>query len=428
MSRSGRLGKLPAIAAACALFAACRNDVREEAPRTQPTAAAAVPIVLDSSTAARTTPTSGDATRGKELVKKFECSRCHDGTGVDAAPLEQHCLHCHQDILAGKFKASPAKLEKWRKNVTWVRDIPSLHATGSRFRAAWIERFLLEPHDLRPALAQSMPRLNINPTEARDIASYLTAGATPAAAPSLESGDLAIGRELFENKGCGSCHRFSGVGALATVPRAGGPVEQQRASSLAPDLRHARARFRADQIVRWILDPKSVKPDTLMTASPVDAREAREIANFVLNAPLTAPELKAVPARLPVLTRKVGFDEVYERVLARTCRHCHSNPDVSFGDGGPGNTGGFGFKPRGLNLAAYSGVAAGLMDDKGERASVFAKLSDGTPRLVAALLARQGEEAGKPNPEVRGMPLGLPSLPAEDVQLVETWVAQGRPK
>ncbi len=29
------------------------------------------------------------------------------------------------------------------------------------------------------------------------------------------------------------------------------------------------------------------------------------------------------------------------------------------------------------------------------------------------------------NPAVRGMPLGLPSLSPEDLQLVESWIAQG---
>jgi hypothetical protein len=69
-----------------------------------------------------------------------------------------------------------------------------------------------------------------------------------------------------------------------------------------------------------------------------------------------------------------------------------------------------------------------LLDDRGERRSVFETLDDGTPRLVAALLARAAEEAGQPDPRVRGMPLGLPALPPEDIQLVETWIAQGRPR
>ncbi|HEY6556527.1 MAG TPA: c-type cytochrome [Polyangiaceae bacterium] len=420
--------KLVAVVLSCWLLGACRNESRERAPSEGPATSERARLTPPPAPLPVAVQVAGNAAHGKELMRKYECNRCHDGTGVPPAPLEQHCVHCHQDILAGKFKASASKLAKWQKNVTSVRDIPSLAATGSRFRADWIERFLLDPHDLRPALAQSMPRLKISASDARDIAAYLTATGDSAAPSVQPSGDVTQGRELFETKGCGTCHRFSGVGELATVPRADGPVDQQRAVSLAPDLRYARERFRTDRIVRWILAPQSLKPDTLMTPSPVSEREAAEIAHFILTAPLAAPVPKPVPARLPPLPRKVAFEEVNERVLMKTCRHCHGNPDVALGDGGPGNTGGFGFAPRRLNLSSYSGVAAGLLDEQQQRASVFAKTSDGTPRLVAALLARHAEEAGKPNPEVRGMPLGLPALPAEDIQLVETWIAQGRPK
>ena len=58
----------------------------------------------------------------------------------------------------------------------------------------------------------------------------------------------------------------------------------------------------------------------------------------------------------------------------------------------------------------------------------FEKAGDGTPRLVRALLARRDEEAGHPDALVRGMPLGYPSLSPEEIQLVESWVAQGRPR
>src|SRR5688572_8081552 len=50
---------------------------------------------------------AGNAERGRSLVERFECNRCHDGTGLAAMPLEKHCVNCHQDIMSGKFKAAP---------------------------------------------------------------------------------------------------------------------------------------------------------------------------------------------------------------------------------------------------------------------------------------------------------------------------------
>ena len=48
-------------------------------------------------------------------------------------------------------------------------------------------------------------------------------------------------------------------------------------------------------------------------------------------------------------------------------------------------------------------------------------------RRVAALLARHDELRSAPRDQVRGMPLGLPPLSAEDIRLVESWVAPGKP-
>ena len=75
-----------------------------------------------------------------------------------------------------------------------------------------------------------------------------------------------------------------------------------------------------------------------------------------------------------------------------------------------------------------AGIAAGFLDEKGERTSVFTKDSGGIPRLVLAMLARHDEENGGETGPVRGMPLGYDPLPLEDIQLVDSRIAQGRPR
>ncbi len=159
----------------------------------------------------------------------------------------------------------------------------------------------------------------------------------------------------------------------------------------------------------------------------VGPREAAALAAFIADTPLAPGPKPDVPARLPVLERAVTYAEVSTKVFRDTCWHCHAVPDFARGDGGPGNSGGFGFKPRGLELSSYTGISEGSFDDAGERRSIFAKLPDGTPRVVAHLMARHSEVAGSVG-AVRGMPLGLPPLTLEQIQLVESWVAQGRPQ
>jgi hypothetical protein len=165
-----------------------------------------------------------------------------------------------------------------------------------------------------------------------------------------------------------------------------------------------------------------------MPALGLSADDASALAAFIVTTPLAARPSPDVPVRLPVVARAVKWDEMEARVFRDTCWHCHSEPDFARGDGGPGNSGGFGFAGRGLDVSSYASISAGSLDDTGERRSVFAPLPDGTPRLIAHLLARHVEVAGGSVPGVRGMPLGLPPVPLETIQLVDTWIANGRPR
>lgn len=369
---------------------------------------------------------AGDAARGKQLVAQFECNRCHDGTGLAQPKLDRDCVGCHEQIATDKFQAAPAKLAKWKPHVAPYRDVPSLNALG-RLRPAWVLAYLLEPHDLRPSLAQTMPRLALSREQARDIVTYLTSGegavAITAAAPSASPAQVAHGRELMTQRACSTCHEMTGADLAA--PKKVEPAP--RTLGLAPDLRFVRERSEPAAIAQWLLDPTKVKHDAAMPNLSLSAEDARDLAAFLSFAELRAAPSLEPPARLPLLSRRVGFDEVNEKVFAVTCRHCHTNPDSAGGDGGPGNTGGFGFKPRKIDFSSYQGIQSGALDESGERVSLFAKTPEGLPRLVAALVARQREEAGRVTAGVRGMPLGLPSLTPEQVQLVESWVDQGRP-
>lgn len=420
-----------ALVLAVALTACPKKSVSEAPPDAGRADASAAAPTLSPPTLTST----GDAAHGKELVLTYECNRCHDGTGHPAAAQGKHCVHCHKDIMEDRFKASAASIARWKPRVKELADAPSLEATGKRLSRRWVEQYLLQPSDLRPHLQQFMPRLAITAADARDIAAYLApeaeplAGADLANAPEIHGADLGKGRQLLETKGCGSCHVMTGVVAVqSSNPPAMNPRDFERAFKLAPDLRIARERMTAARLITWLRDPKAVKPDSAMPKIALTESELKDLAGYILTAELATPARKPKFERLPVLSRKVLFKEVDEKVFHRTCWHCHSEPDYAIGDGGPGNSGGLGFKPRGLNLSAYAGIAAGFVDDKNERQSVFARDNENVPRLVRALVSRHDEVGGAATAEVRGMPLGYDPLSAEDIQLVETWIAQGRPR
>ena len=184
----------------------------------------------------------GDFERGHALIAEFECNRCHDDAGLAAAPIEKHCVHCHQEIMAGTYDAPKATLAKWQKIIVDLRDAPSLGETSARLRRGWIEKFLLDPRDLRPHLSATMPRLAITQQQARDIATYFASeDEAPVALGAL---DEARGKVLFAAKGCATCHALGGAPAATAMPIPVPVANLARAMALAPDLRHTRDRFR----------------------------------------------------------------------------------------------------------------------------------------------------------------------------------------
>ncbi len=394
------------------------------------------PDVVDAGTHATLTPAvpAGNGAHGKELVLSFQCNRCHDGTGHPAADSGKHCVHCHEDIIEGRFKAPEASMTRWIPRVKDIQYAPSLTAMDKRVTRAFIEDYLLQPSPhFRPGLVQSMPRLALTVADARDIAAYLHPEADApkvAAQPGDKVADLDLGRKVLDGKGCGSCHTMTGTAALVVspIPVTLAQKDFAKAKALAPDLRFTRDRTTAASVSTWLKSPKAMKSDSVMPDIPLTDAEIAAATAYIMKADVAALQPKLVPARLPVLTRKVTYEEVDKKVFHRTCWHCHSEPDYAIGDGGPGNSGGLGFKPRGLNLVSYEGMTAGMVDDKGERSSVFAKEKDETPVMVRALINRYAEEAGGPTGEHRGMPLGYPALSLEEIQLVESWIAQGRPR
>ena len=376
--------------------------------------------------------------RANKLVDKFQCNRCHDTPGAEPAVRDKHCFRCHQQIHAGTFALdqgtlSKDTLETWRGHIQSLRDAPSLLA-ATRLRRDWVKQFLLHPHDVRPGSIAQMPRLAITEAEADQLATMLVPTETLAKLE-IKPVEVVHGEQLFKQFACGRCHRFTGASvddparhAAAQLTdqmrRVGSEVEQQAiAWTLAPDLRFARERMQPGLLAEWIQRPGGAMP----SVAGVGPREAEALAAYIATTPLAAVAKPEVPSRLPVLERAVTYAEVSAKVFRDTCWHCHAVPDFARGDGGPGNSGGFGFAPRGLDLSSYTGIAEGSFDDTGERRSIFAKLPDGTPRIVAHLVARHAEGSGASG-ELRGMPLGLPPLSLEQIQLVESWVVQGRPQ
>ena len=361
----------------------------------------------------------GDATRGRALLTEHECNRCHEGVSAASPPQDRQCVGCHRAIAGGVFEGASAEtIARWNETLHSLPAAPHL-ANAVRLRRAWVAEFLQAPTDQRPGLEATMPRFDLDEEQAWDIAAAL--GTDPSEA-SPRTGDTAP--RTLEEHGCRVCHRTGG-GAIADGSSGEGAAELV---ALAPDLALSADRMSRAMIERWLSDPRSVSEHAAMPAQNLSPDEVRAIADALFQ--LDEPPRASIPARLPVLEREVTFEEIDGRIFRRVCWHCHSDPDFARGDGGPGNSGGFGFIGRRIDLSSYPAIRSGGLDDTGERASLFREVeleSETMPLIVAVLRARQYEEAGRRLDALpRGMPMGFPSIPPEDIQLLETWIAQGR--
>ena len=96
-------------------------------------------------------------------------------------------------------------------------------------------------------------------------------GSASSSAALVTGGDPDRGVRVIRDKGCGSCHR------IGDVPGATGQV--------GPSLRDLTARAyiagkltnTPDNAVRWIMDPQSISPGTVMPDLGVTEAEARDI-------------------------------------------------------------------------------------------------------------------------------------------------------
>ncbi len=382
-----------------------------------------------------------------EVIAKFECQRCHLIEGIAEPAPDKQCAGCHQqlstaasrpgEVEAGHERYGPAFDRFIARTARCYVDVPPLWKVG-RFRASWLRAYLADPHDLRPHLAESMPRLPLSSKDIEVLVKGFGAVEDRPARP-VANERLAKGRALFEQKGCAACHLF-GANRFAAQPKELlGFTRPARANfARAPDLRFVRERLNREVVIKQLRDPASVNPKTSMPSLGLSAPEAELLADFLLFGELGAAPEQEKPVEVTP-PKSVRYEDVEARVFKRTCWHCHSNPDFADGDGGPGNTGGFGFKGGGLSFATYEEVMNGSVGPDGRYRSIFRLGITGKPVLLEVLERRVHEnrrdfvrpleapELVAPSATL-GMPLGLPAVEPDELALVEAWIAAGKPR
>jgi mono/diheme cytochrome c family protein len=395
-------------------------------------AAAVVTAAPRESSAARPAVDAAQVARGKVLVEKLQCTRCHGASGMQVAPASRStsCSGCHAWISGSEhdsveYERQRARFPYWERyveNVGSFLAVPDLSSAGARLDPEWVASYVRDPYEVRPGLYERMLSAPVTEEEAASIAAFLASSRRPltgvaaeaAAIPvSASTEHVAEGARLFASLRCGDCHALGGADTQA---KAG-----------APDLGHTRDRMSASDIAAFIADPPAFDSRLAMPDFDLTAEQAARLRDYVLSVPAMKETIAAVPVDLPLLTKPVGWEEVRSKVFGQICVHCHMTADKNAGEGGPGNTGGLGFAGKGLDLESWDALAASdVLTPRvaGEEAPLIARL-----RIRAVEHARElaGPHTAPAPAGERGMPMALPALTPVEMQLIRSWIAQGAP-
>lgn len=380
------------------------------------TAAGALAVVPSVAEPPAPPPASPTALQ-REAFAAGDCNRCHHVPEVADAGRVDSCTGCH--IWVRAVADDPAKRakavqvfplwERYEKSVASYLEVPSLDAAMARLEPEWVASYLKDPHDLRPNLPETMPRFDLDDAQVDAIvAAFAARTVAVPETPAPDRARLARGEALFTEKGCVACHTLGGRHVAGTLP-------------MAPDLAHTRARMAPDRVAAWIRAPKQVSHEATMPGLGLPEDEVLALRDYVLLADPAATPAPPRATRVVPTEDPVTWAMVEERVFGRICVHCHMDPEQNQGRRGPGNGGGFGYAPTGIELQTYEGVVAVADRIPGvlERRAQEAHRDVVQPGQAPVVLER---------PARPGMPLGLPALPDEDVALVLGWIAQGTPR
>ncbi len=179
---------------------------------------------------------------GRRLVKKYNCSGCHEIEGRGGSYLDVVIAHEGLDPINAKQFAPP-----------------TLQSEGAKVYPDWLFKFLKQPSDIRYGLKVRMPTFDLSDDEATTFVKYFSAlDDEPFPYETLEipvatRTELRVGKQIFDVLQCISCHPAKGEVIPSGSDKAG-----------RPDLTLAKERLKADWLIDWLKEPQSFQPGTAM--------------------------------------------------------------------------------------------------------------------------------------------------------------------
>jgi mono/diheme cytochrome c family protein len=211
---------------------------------------------VEALTTALLAQTDRAVTMPPELVRTSTHAKYHPGGDAGRLMEDLRCQTCHAINGNGGDMA------------------PDLTYEGSAVQRQWLLEFMRNPDTLRPALIRRMPKFNLTPAEIAQLTDYMRTAyqASGFDSQALDSRTLdakaaARGKELFYAKyACQACH-------IADYKKDKGYV--------GPALADVGDRLSAVWIYKWLKDPNSISPTSLMPNPRLSESEARDLTAFL---------------------------------------------------------------------------------------------------------------------------------------------------
>jgi len=208
--------------------------------------------------------------KGKRIIELNRCFICHEIEGVsELLPVRSEkseptnefekllndirCMTCHNVQGNGGTFA------------------PELTHEGSKLKRSWIKGFVETPDIIRPLL-QQMPKFNLTSEEAETAANFVEEFFVSgeflldkfADIKSTEE-EISKGKELYEAKGCKTCHTIEGGGVVG------------------PNLKRVGDRLENGFIFFHLKDPHHETPDAVEPNYNLTDEEATAITHFLMS-------------------------------------------------------------------------------------------------------------------------------------------------
>ncbi|MBC8355665.1 MAG: c-type cytochrome [Planctomycetes bacterium] len=174
---------------------------------------------------------------------------------------EFQCAACHRDVLP-KSKIPP----KQAPDLTWG---------SGRINPNYIERFVADPHGIKPgtAMPDVMGTLSVaaRRAAAREITHYLVSrGESVFKEQTLDSVAGQRGRELFHSVGCVACHSPRNADRTERMPDDSVPLGQLH------------QKYNLNGLVAFLENPHTARPSGRMPNLQLSHWEAIDITNYLL--------------------------------------------------------------------------------------------------------------------------------------------------